>query len=291
MRRSYPQLQAPVQPAVPALDPLRSRLAGPVDMSGKPLMPNTAPVANGLKKLSVGQAIFQRKNGPQASNMIDPRTGQRRSIAEAAALMPQGGYRVAGYDTSNGHYGGSYPRPRIGSAAGAVGSKGTPTSARGKFMRGVREGYDEASVQQGEQAGRDAARAQAGATAPVAAAPVTSATTGTTAGGASTTAVPTSTPWQDRFREYQKKGYSDEYASTYADNDAAKDATAQRAEVAKAAQAKVAAAKGPMLTPSLLPTRARGFDDSLKQRPASTVTDNGVTTTFAEWRRRNVPRA
>lgn len=224
MRRSAPQPLPQVQPVAPALDPLRARLAGPVDMSGKPLMPNTAPVANGLKKLSVGQALFQRKNGPQASNMIDPRTGQRRSIAEATALMPQGGYRVAGYATR----GGGWPRPRIGSAAGAVGSKGTPTSARGKFMRGVREGYDEASVQQGEQAGRDAARAQAGATAPVAAAPVTS----TTAGGASTTAVTTSTPWQDRFREYQKKGYSDEYASTYADNDAANDATAQRAKEA-----------------------------------------------------------
>lgn len=101
-------------------------------------MPRISPQRPPAKprKLSVSEYNDQRRRGPNASAYTDPSTGQILSKQEADLLGP---FYTPGFTTGfggRGQGGGqSSFRPRIGSAAGALGSKGIPTSQRGRFEK------------------------------------------------------------------------------------------------------------------------------------------------------------
>lgn len=80
--------------------------------------------------ISVSELMTRREYGPQASVINDGVTGRRLSMEEA---LLRGPYVMKGWSSGGG--GGSTERKRIGSAAGATGSKGIPTSDRGKQQR------------------------------------------------------------------------------------------------------------------------------------------------------------
>jgi hypothetical protein len=125
----------------------------------KSVATNSLPYQPNRKSGYSVRDMLMHKGMPGNSIVSNPRTGVKYKDAEIPALGP---LSHAGWDTAGMRSGG-----RIGSAAGAVGSRGTPTSRRGKVQRAVEGGAVEATVAQGEAAGRAAAR-QGAQVAPVA---------------------------------------------------------------------------------------------------------------------------
>lgn len=125
----------------------------------KSVATNSLPYQPNRKSGYSVRDMLMHKGMPGNSIVSNPRTGVKYKDAEIPALGP---LSHAGWDVAGMRSGG-----RIGSAAGAVGSRGTPTSQRGKVQRAVEGGAVEATVAQGEAAGRAAAR-QGAQVAPVA---------------------------------------------------------------------------------------------------------------------------
>jgi hypothetical protein len=107
----------------------------------------------GPRKLSVPEMMAERERGGPQMSLVKDANGRRLTNAEARARMPAGGYVI---NTGSGLGGGG----RIGSAAGAKNSKGTPTSDRGKALRAFQNGAFQQGAQQAEAAGQAAAQAQ-----------------------------------------------------------------------------------------------------------------------------------
>lgn len=95
---------------------------------------------SGPRRLSVPEAVATRlAGGSQMSGAFNPRTGARFTNDQAALLGPltMGGWQTGGHGTGGYGYGGGVGQPSpepqpIGSAAGALGSAGVPTSQRGR---------------------------------------------------------------------------------------------------------------------------------------------------------------
>lgn len=87
----------------------------------------------GQPGMSVGEIMARNIRGRGNSNAFDPRLGRTLTMQEAEERGP---FQIAGYNTRWGS--GYNSRPRIGSAAGAYGSSGIPTSARGREERAFR---------------------------------------------------------------------------------------------------------------------------------------------------------
>lgn len=213
--------------------------------------PPERPRARAKVNTSVMDAIAMRdRGGPNMSTMKDA-SGRRLTNDEAKALMPEGGYRV-----SMGSFRGLRQGAVIGSAAGAAGSKGTPTSARGKFGRLMQTGYDQKMQQQGAQAGAQAARAEAGATAPAPASTT-----------ATTTAAPPSVPDRAALeKSYLDKGYAPSFAKLYANN-----AMASAATTARTRQRDMSEGgrefMGPVNRPSPATSDLGGLTSTMRSRP------------------------
>lgn len=115
---------------------------GPVPKSTFPAMGNSGPAPYNPNfttspkpyrpghPISVSELMTRREYGPQASVINDGVTGRRLSMEEA---LLRGPYVMKGWSSGGG--GAGTERKRIGSAAGATGSKGIPTSDRGKQQR------------------------------------------------------------------------------------------------------------------------------------------------------------